>query len=409
MLKRIERLRPVIATLVVAVALGGCSDFLTVQNPGPIEDSKLQTVEAVSGFVTGMSGDLSNALDEVVRISGIASDELAHGGSYAGEPLWYRGIIKPEDINTQWSLMQRARWVSENGIVRIKTLPGYVYDTDPLAARANLLAGFSNRMLGENLCQAVIDGGPAQSDSVHFQRAEGYFTEALRIKGTKLDSVTYAAYAGRASVRAALGNWTGAVADAQLVPAPLVYMAVFSANSFRENNSLVQETWVRREFTVYNTQWAQVFGDPRVPWDTIYTAARKTQTGNDGSTPFFRQRKYVDLGADIPLVKGTEMLMLRAEAALRNGDITSTIALINLQRAQYKMAALPTPATLAEAWKVLEKEYGAVVWIEGRRLWQLRRWNATSVSNPSHSAFLDGRATCIPISREETQANPNLH
>lgn len=391
------------------VALGACSDFLTVANPGPIEDSKLQTAEAVPGFVTGMSGDLSNALDEIVRISGIASDELAHGGSYAGEGLWYRGIIKPEDINGQWALMQRARWVAESGITRIKAVPGYSYDADPSAARANLLAGFANRLLGENVCRAVIDGGPVESDSTHFTRAQGYFTEAIRIAQAKnVVDVLTAAYGGRASVRAALGDWTGAVTDAQQVPASFVYNALFSTNSFRENNSLVQETYVRREFTVFSTQWAQVFNDPRVPWDTIYTSTAKTtvQKGQDGKTNFFRQRKYPDLGADIALTKGTEMLMLRAEAALRTGDIPGAFTLINQQRTQYRLADLAVPADLTTAWRTLEKEFGAVVWIEARRLWQLRRWGAAS--GPSHSAFLDGRATCIPISLQEMQSNPKV-
>jgi hypothetical protein len=394
--------------LLAAIGLAACSDTLSVTNPGPIPDTALQTAEAVPSFVSGMAGDLSNALDELVRITGIASDELAHGGSYTGEGLWYRGIIRPEDINDQWALMQRARWVAEAGIERIKALPGYTYDTDAAAARANLLAAFANRLLGENVCKAVFDGGPIASDSAHFQRAQTYFTEAIRIAQAKnvLD-VLRAAYGGRASVRAALGDWTGAVADAQQVPASFVYNALFSTNSFRENNSLVQETYVRREFTTFNTQWAQVFNDPRVPWDTIFTSAARTaiQKGQDGKTNFFRQKKYTDLGSDIPLVKGTEMLMLRAEAALRGGDIPGAFTLINQQRAQYNLPALTAPTDLLTAWKTLEKEYGAVVWLEARRLWQLRRWSVDA--GPAHSSFLDGRATCIPISQQETQSNPN--
>jgi hypothetical protein len=218
--------------------------------------------------------------------------------------------------------------------------------------------------------------------------------------------VLTAAYGGRASVRAALGDWPGAVADAQQVPASFVYLARYSINSARENNSLVAETWVRREFTVFNTQWAAVFNDPRVPWDTIYTTAAKTtvQKGQDGKTNFFRQRKYPDLGSSIPLVKGTEMLMLRAEGALRTGDIPGAFTLINQQRAQYRLAALTPPTDLPTAWKTLQKEYGAVVWLEARRLWQLRRWGADA--GPAHTSFLDGRARCIPISLQEMQSNP---
>jgi len=192
------------------------------------------------------------------------------------------------------------------------------------------------------------------------------------------------------------------------VPDNFTYVAYFSTNSARENNSLVQETYVRREFTVFGTQWATVFNDPRVGWDTIYTSASKTavQKGQDGKTNFFRQKKYPDLGADVPLVKGTEMRMLRAEERLRAGDIPGAFTQINAMRTQYAMTALTAPGTIAAAWTTFEKERGAVTWLEGRRLWDLRRWNADT--GPAHNTFLDGRGQCIPISQTERQSNPNL-
>jgi hypothetical protein len=261
----------------------------------------------------------------------------------------------------------------------------------------------------------VIDGGPAQDRIVYFQRADSEFTEALRIAqqtsvslaGPYNDNadIISASYAGRASVRAWQGNWTAAVADAMNVATSFVYYAPFSTNSFKENNSLVQETYVRREFSIYGSMWAKVFKDARVGWDTIKTATG-IQTGQDGSTPYFRQKKYTSLGSSIPLVHGTEMLMLRAEAALRNGDIPGTFTLINQQRASYAMAALPVPTTLASAWTTLEFERGAVVWLEARRLWDLQRWNAAP--GPSHNSFLDGRAHCMPMALSETQTNLNL-
>lgn len=397
-----------LASLVGAVgAAVGCHGFLDVENPGPIEDTALYTPDAVPALVVGMSADLSNVLSDIVRITGIASDEMGHGGSYTQEGLWVRGIIRPEDVNDLWARMQRVRYESESGVERFKAIPGYKYDTDANAARANLLGGFANRMLGESVCQAVINNGAPQSDSTYFQRAEAEFTEAIRIAqaATNASDILTAAYAGRASVRAWQGNWTGAVADAQQVPAAFVYNAIYSINSTRENNSLVQETYVRREFSLYNTRWAQVFKDPRVPWDTIKTSTG-IQTGQDGKTPYFRQAKYTTLGSAIPLVKGTEMLVLQAEAALRNGDIPTAFTLINQERAQYKMTALPVPTDIVQAWQTLEFERGAVVWLEARRLWDLRRWYADA--GPAHNNFLSGRDKSIPISLAEYQTNPNL-
>jgi hypothetical protein len=189
-----------------------------------------------------------------------------------------------------------------------------------------------------------------------------------------------------------------------------VFVAFYSTNTTAENNDLVVETNTRREFTVYNTQWAQVFRDPRVLWDTIKTTSGAVQTGQDGRTPFFRQRKYVGNGADVPLVKGTEMLLLRAEAALRNNDVTGAMTLINQQRAFYSTTANPLPAltatTAAQAWPILQKERGAALWLEVRRLWDLRRWNAEPP--PIKNTFLDNRDKCIPISENERLSNPNV-
>jgi starch-binding outer membrane protein, SusD/RagB family len=409
-----------VALAALAATAVSCKGFLDVENPGPIDDKLLQTPDAIPSLVTGMSADLSEELDDWVRLTSVATDELAHGGSYAGEGLWYRGTIRPDDVNGQWSDMHRARFEAETGIERIKGMQGiggYDFNTSLQYARANLYAGLTNRILGEAACEAVINNGPAEANTVHFSRAEPYFTEAIRVASaiSGATDVLRAAYGGRASVRAWQGNWAGAVSDAQQIPTNFVFNAIYSINSTRERNELFFETNNRREYTVFNTAWAQVFGDPRVLWDTIYTgtgASRAIQKGQDGLTNFFRQRKYADLGADIALVRGTEMLILRAENELRNGTIAAAFTLINQQRAFHNMAALPVAANLTDAWRVLGRERGAVTWLEARRIWDMRRWYAEG--GDPRTVVLERipswatRDKCIPISREELQTNPNL-
>jgi len=404
-------IRVALATAAVALSIGGCKGYLDVSNPGPIEDAKLQTPDAAPALVVGMSADYANVYDEMVRITAIASDELGHGGSYTQEGLWVRGIIKPEDVNGLWSTMHRARFEAESGIERMKGFDGqsgFVYNKNIYATRANLFAGLTNRLLGETVCSAVFANGPVESDTAYFSRAEKYFTDAIALAQATNGATNEinAAYGGRASVLAWQGKWDAAAADAAQVPAAFVYNAVFSTNSTRENNSLVQETYVRREFSLFNTQWAKVFRDPRVPWDTVKTANGAIQTGQDGRTAYFRQAKYTDLGSDIPVVKGTEMLLLRAEAALRKNDIAGAYNFMNQARTVYRMTALSPATDLATAWQTLQFERGATVWLEARRLWDLRRWFVET--GPAKNTFLQGRDKAIPISQEEYQVNPNL-
>ena len=402
--------------LTAAVALlAACGDLLDVENPGSLADADLNIPGAMPGLVTGMSFDLSRGFDEVLQNSNIMADDLYHGGSYGPQGLFNRGIIEKEDVDGMWGEMHRARWVAENGIERMQDVLGAGFETSPLAVRAYIYAGFANRLLGEHVCDAVIDGGPREPHTVHFERAEEQFSEAIRLaanitSATLRDSLLRAAYGGRASVRAWLGDWTEAAADAGNVPTSYVFQAVYSTNTPAENNDLVFETNNRLEYTVYNTQWAQVFNDPRVVWDTVKTTSGAVQVGQDGRTPFFRQRKYNGLGADVPLTKGTEMLMVRAEERLRAGDVPGAMGFINQQRAFYSTTQKPLPAltatTEAEAWPILQKERAAVLWMEGRRLWDLRRWNAEPA--PIKNSFLDDRDKCIPVSENEEQSNPNV-
>lgn len=404
------------ALLASSVGIAGCDaaeSLLEVENPGPVPDAQLNTATAVPGLVAGMSGDLSLALRELVQANSIMADDLYHGGSYTAEGLWNRGVIRDEDVNGLWANMQRARYVAEQGLERMKTIEGYQFEGNILTARAYLYAGFANRMLGENVCQAVINGSEAMDHKEHFRRAEEQFTQVLA--NTKVDSLRRAALGGRAAVRLALGNLDGADADAAQVPASFVFNANLALTTDRQNNQLVTETYNRREYTVFNTIWARnPRTDPRVPWDTIRTTSGGLQRGQDGRTIFFRQAKYRTLDADIPLTKGTEMLMIRAEVALRKGNMAAAFQFINQQRAFHSLAALPMATTTDQAWRTLQRERGAVLWLEARRFWDLRRWYAENLRQfmqepgDPRLATWGTRDQCIPISENERLSNPNV-
>ena len=387
---------PALATILVTA----CDT--TVTNPGPIQDSQLNTPSAMPIIVNGMAGDLSVALGGYLTRETIAADELTEAGNFTPDNFYAQGVIRPEDDVADWAAMQSARWSAEDGLARMKTVLGAAFETDTITPWAYLWAGFANRELGENMCQAVIDGGPVQSDTVFFVRAESLFARAYTLaQADKNTTVTNAALGGRASVRAAQGNWTGAVADAALVPTSFVFNAPFSTNTTREENTLSANTISSRQVSVYGTVYAKSKSDPRTPWDTVKTAAGGIQVGQNGSTPYFLQKKFTSLGSPVALTRGTEMLLLRAEADLRSQDLADALTLINQERASYSLAAA-TAATIGAADTLLQSERGHVLWLEGRRLWDLRRWLVDGTNT-----FLKGRATCLPVSSVEAGANTN--
>lgn len=395
-------MRKLSAIFIIVLIATACD----IENPGPIAENALNSEEAIPGIVVGMSSDLSVAVSTTTYWGSVWAGELTHSGTYSAPTIFSTGAINSEDVNPWWGDAQRSRWVAENGIERIQNILQDEYSSSIYAARANLYAGYSNRILGENVCEAVIDGGSRQEYTVHFDRAVEQFSEALSIAETLQDeNIRNAAYAGRASAKAALGDWSGAASDAEQVPVEYRFDAIFSINSSRENNGWPALTTERGELTVWGTQFEGI-EDLRVPQEVIETADGDTATAANGNTPWIAQMKHETDADNIALSKGAEMLLILAENELRtNSDVNAAMDYINQERAFYGLSDL-SAANMEEAWTHLKDERGAVLWLEGRRFWDQRRW--FEESGPAHSSFLEGRDKCVPIASEELNNNTNL-
>lgn len=399
----------------LAVVLAGsllpmtaCSDLLTldVEAPGRIADGDLNDPDAVPGLVVGMSYDLTDGVDATLQDVNMAGGEIGHGGSYDFGSI-PQGMFKEDDTDwdAEWGSMSQARWVAESGLRRIaEILDPAQYERSANVARAYLLGGFANRLMGELQCRTVIDGGPDLPHTENFVRADSLFSRAIQVgQAAGATDVVRAAYGGRASVRAWLGRWSEAATDAQQVPTDFVYESVFSISN---QNDFVYETTYRREFSLYGTMWVPYTDDPRVPWRIPVDNDGQVLKGQDGQTPFYQQLKWTDEGDDVPLTKGTEMRVLQAEAALRQNQFGAAEQFLNQARAHYGMDPLTLPTTAAGAWPVLRFERYATLWLEGRRLWDLRRWSVEGA--PMKDSFADGRDLCFPISNEEMRSNRNV-
>ena len=407
--------------------LGGC-DF-KVTNPGPVPSEFLDTRATAAGIVNGAGRDLSDALNWIAYTGGAISREIFPAGSTGSFGISAQqqvGKLLDDDTNNYWQLGQRSRFEAEDGANHLKTSLGANFAKDTLAAKILIWAGYANRLLGENMCDAVINGGAKQPYTVYLTRADSEFTDALAIAtAANVSKFINVAHAARAAVRLDLGKVPEALADANTITDNFVYAMPYFTIDQDQYNRIFWATANQpyRAHTVWNTVYDQYYTDtkdPRVPW-----ATDPNQSVGDaavlslGRVTWHKEMKFAKQDAAINLSTGWEMRLIEAEAALGANDLTSAMTLINKHRVALGLQPW-TASTIADGWTALRRERGIELWLEGRRLNDLRRWkasNAPGTISPLEQpgtgtngapSYLTQQDLCFPIPTSEKQNNPNL-
>ena len=407
-----------------AAASTAC-DF-KVTNPGPTLDRFLSDSLALKAQVAGIGYTLADGMNYAVLHTAVASRELfptGQSGQFGIEPRNWVGFLVTEEQGTPWNTTSRSRWLADQAVIRLQTVLGAErFAKHPTAAQGLIWRGFAYRVLGESMCVAIIDKGPSAPARANVVRAESTFTAAITV-GTAANTpiLVNAAYAGRAQTRILLGNWTGATADAAMVPTLFVYQMPYFANvdEFGYNRTMwsSSDQSFYKATSVWGTWYAKYFDatrDPRVKYQkTALTGAGAFPPV--GRVPWWPQQKYATRTAGINLATGREMRLIEAEAALRNGDIAAAMAKMDANRVAVAAPVMERPVNLVDAWRLLKRERGIELWLEGRRLADFRRWKADNTAGAldalesvGPTSFLEGQDTCLPVSREETNTNPNL-
>ena len=423
-------MRTLIRSCLGAVAIGlvaGC-DF-KVTNPGPVPSENLDSRATAAGIVNGAGRDLSDALNWIAYTGGAVSREIFPAGSTGSFGISAQqqvGKLLDDDTNNYWQLAQRARFEAEDGANHLKGSLGAGFATDTLAAKILIWAGYANRLLGENMCDAVINGGAKQASTVFLTRADSELTDALTI-ATAANSTKFIniAHAARAAVRLDLGKLTEALADAAGIPDNFVFAMPYFTTDQDQYNRIFWSTANQpyRAHTVWNTVYDQYYTDtkdPRVPW-----ASDPNQAVGDaavlslGRVTWHKEMKFAKQDAAINLSSGWEMRLIEAEAKLIGNDVAGAMTLINKHRVALGLQPW-TATTLDEGWTALRRERGIELWLEGRRLNDLRRWKAANrpgtmspLEQPGTGtngapSYLTQQDLCFPIPTSEKQNNPNL-
>jgi hypothetical protein len=406
------RLASCLTSLGLVMLVSGCQ--LDVTNPGPIQAEALEDPKALTAVVNGAGRDLAEALNWVAYTGGAVAREIfpaGSTGSFGITPRQQNGILADDDGNDWWNQAQRARWTSEDAIERVKrVLP--TATTNVNLAQALIWAGFANRLLGENFCDGVINSGPLEPYTVYLERAEANFTEAITVAtAVNNANLVTAATAGRASVRLARNNLTGAATDAAGVANAYFYRMPYFTTDLDQYNRLywASANQPYRAHTVWNTfydNYRKTTKDPRVPFDSSATVlVGDAAVGTLGRVRWYFQTKYSGQTSPINLVTGWEMRLIEAEAKLIAGDVSGAMTLVNAHRVVLSLAPW-SAADATEAWTALKRERGIELWLEGRRLGDFRRWKA--LNRPGTSDDMTGRDLCFATPLSEKETNPNF-
>lgn len=415
------------AALVGALALSGCE----VTNPGPIQDDFLNDPSSYAPLVRGAERQLVQGVDRVALLSALPAREIfpsGQGTGGLGNIVSQAGQILPEHTGSPWSFIQQGRWIAEDAVRRL-TKSGTPVDPT-IVGQAYVWAGYANRVLGEIWCAVTIDGGPRQTPEDALKRAEAQFTSALGLAINQQQK--YAAYAGRAQVRLALGRWAEAAQDAGQVPADFVLQVRGDNGSdldIRNQIYFADANAPYRNFSMHFTYFYDYYketGDPRAAWESFANIpyANGSWPGY-GLVPWSRPLKHSTPDYPFTLASGREMLLIRAEAILAQtpANWAQALALVNQVHTSFKSKTTGQPlapwnaGSLADAWTALMAERSVELLLEGRRLFDIRRWEIAKVPGNMNVPRFETKSTiftttpqsrCFPIPQGELDANPNL-
>ena len=332
----------------LAATLAGCE--LDVTNPGPIQADQLDKATALASVVNGAGRETAEGLNWISYTGAAVAREIfpaGSTGSFGITVLWQGGKLTSDEGDDHWNRAQRARWTAENAVERTKATLGTAASSSATLAQALVWVGFANRLLGENMCDGVIDGGAKQPYTVYLERAEAAFSEAITVAtAANNTALKDAATAGRASVRLDRNNLTGAVADAAGIANTMAYRMPYYGVELDQYNRLYWATANQpyRAHTVWNTYiegYRKSVRDPRVPFDSSATVlVGDAAVGNLGRVRWYFESKHNATTSPINLVTGWEMRLIEAEAKLVANDITGALAILNARRTNLGIPAI---------------------------------------------------------------------
>lgn len=388
--------------------LVGCNpdEILEVRDPDIVLPEALSGAQAIPTIYNGALGDFAVAYnsstgDAQVSTVGLMTDEFFHSGTFPTRQEFERRTSNTVNgtLLDVFRNLHQGRRALENAAEFIKANGGTPLSATDAARTAEMhsLAGFTYVFAAENYCSGMpyskveggdlLYGGPQTTTQSldlaiqHFDSALAYAAQAASATQERLARV------GKARAQLNKADFAGAAATANPVPTNFVYRVFHSITSARQENSLHSLQFVQRRWSLAHNEGVNGLGfraldgigagtnpaqgDPRIPWSRRTGA---TGIGFDQSSPLFDQLKYNARNAPTPVADGVEARLIEAENALRLGNTSNWLSILNTLRSTVSgLAPLADPGTATARENLHFKERAFWLFATAHRLGDLRR------------------------------------
>lgn len=343
MRRQLRQARALAAALTLSVAaLAGCSDLLDVKLPGQVPEEALNDPALSPVLVASVKADFECAWANYVAGTALISDQFIQASGNLVQRNWGTRRVDSSDASYStvgcgsaygiYSPLHIARYQAEDIYRRITEFPDAQVANKTLSlATVRIYGAWALLALGEGFCEMAIDGGKLMTRAEVMTLAEQRFTEGLTLatQANNADMKNFA-LAGRARIRLDLGNLTGALADAPLVPVGYV------KNASRDETSAVRYNPICSNLTCpsygRNASIAPNYRDVR--WEGVADPRVRITTTNkpafDNATiHWYPVTKASTRSEAMKITSYAEAQLIVAEASARNGDLTTARKIIN--------------------------------------------------------------------------------
>ena len=417
-------LTPVLAALLIAVfSMAGCG-ILDVENPNNLIEDDLDNPAAAEPMANGVEAAVTRALSYILAPYSVGTDECTWVGSRDAWGQLDAGALDfagNEFTDQAFPYVGEARWMTDEFRGRLESFGGseslarvyfyhaiiyttiadmfddFVIGSDrtepaPPVGDANMASLYDTALASVNSALALNPGGDLQT-ALLAMKARIIYSKAVWAKVNPVDTANPLVNAGGAEAQAAL-NAMDPDYRFQLITDGGFQLESYMADQINDRLEFTfADTWVQRNDAgnkVDHVTFPDMIDGIVHPYLDAFI------------TDFVAARQY----ADMTIVSAREMHLILAEAALASGDMGGFTTHINNLRT---LDGLTPYSGQVDAQALLEESRAVNLFLQGRRLADLYRFDIMSPEWESSTSAVTRPGTFLPITKVEVEANPLIN